>query len=155
MELPSNVTKSLSINSYRLCSTKDKDAHLQSVDKQYGTSYMIKMIEDISKLIDSNILYTLSHQFQPYGCGKVSPLNSLDYLLTTLDPHLIVVDYKERGFSYEGNTKEFGEKRDVNQYVKDLKKYYIQTKDQAHVLMLSHIGDPLIEEEVKEIRNGI
>jgi S-adenosylmethionine/arginine decarboxylase-like enzyme len=162
------------------------------VDKKYGTSCLIKMIEDISNLIDSNILYTVSHQFQPYGasaaaliseshiaihtypdvhptkplgiirldidisgCGKVSPLNSLDYLLTTLNPHLTVVDYKERGFSYDGSTKEFGERRDVNQYVKNLKKYYIQTRDQAQVLMLSRIGNSLIKEEVKEIRNGI
>lgn len=192
MELPSNITKSLSINSYRLYPVGDKDSHLYNVNKQYGTSCLIRMIEEISNLIDSNILYTVSHQFKPYGasaaaliseshialhtypdvhpskplgmirldidisgCGKVSPLNSLDYLLTTLDSHLMVVDYRERGFSYEGGIKEFGEKRNVNRYVKDLKKYYIQPKDYAHILMRSDISDPLIEEEVKEIRSGI
>lgn len=192
MELPSNITKSLSVNSYHLSIVGDKDSYLHNVDKQYDTSLLIKMIEDISSLIGSSILYTLSHQFQPHGAsasaliskshialhtypdvhptkplglirldidisggGKVSPLDSLDYLLTTLDSHLMVVDYKERGFSYEGGVKEFGGKRNVNQYVTDLKKYYIHTKDQTHILMRSDICDPLVRKEVKEIRNGI
>lgn len=190
--LPSNITKSLSLNSYRLHSTTDKDQYLSEIDKEYNGKRLEELIEKISSLIDSDILYTVHHNFSPYGasaaaliaeshiaihtypdyhptepmgvfrididisgCGKISPLRSLDYLLTTLDSHLMVIDYKERGFSYENGEKVFGNRMaNVNENVSNLKDYYIHHKDGAHILKRAVIHDPLIEKEVTEIMVG-
>ena len=191
-ELPSNITKSLSLNSYWLCTTTDREEYLSEIDKQYNGTKLEELITNVSNLIDSSILYTIRHNFSPHGasaaaliaeshiaihtypdhhptkplgvfrididisgCGKVSPLNSLDYLLQTLDSHLMVIDYRERGFSYGDNGKEFGNNMEiVHEYVSNLKDYYIHRKDGAHILKRAIIDEPLIAEEVKEIMAG-
>ncbi|MGD9566978.1 MAG: adenosylmethionine decarboxylase [Sedimentibacter sp.] len=40
-------------------------------------------------------------------CGKISPLNALDYLIDSFDSDIITIDYRVRGFTRDLNGKKF------------------------------------------------
>jgi S-adenosylmethionine decarboxylase len=61
-------------------------------------------------------------------CGKISPLNALDYLIGSFDSDIITIDYRVRGFTRGcGRQKAFIDHdiKSVQDYINDenLKKY--------------------------------
>ena len=64
----SNTSQSLVINTYYgyTCSEKNKIL-LNKKLNTFSSSFMMKMMNDISKTLGTNIIHTSSHSFEPSG----------------------------------------------------------------------------------------
>lgn len=55
----------------------------------------------------NNAISTFRVDIDVSTCGKISPLNALDYLIGSFDSDIITIDYRVRGFTRDLNGKKF------------------------------------------------
>ena len=74
----SNTSQSLVINTYYgyTCSEKDKILTNKKIENDFSASFMMKMIQDISKTLETKIIHTSSHSFEPSGVSLASVIES-------------------------------------------------------------------------------
>ena len=74
----SNTSQSLVINTYYgyTCSEKDKMMTNKKIENNFGASFMMNMMQDISKTLDTKIIHTSSHSFEPSGVSLASVIES-------------------------------------------------------------------------------
>ena len=65
----SNTSQSLVINAYYgyTCSEKDKILTNKKIENDFSASFMMNMVQDISKTLETKIIHTSSHSFEPSG----------------------------------------------------------------------------------------
>ncbi|MDD2569293.1 MAG: adenosylmethionine decarboxylase, partial [Clostridia bacterium] len=54
-----------------------------------------------------NAISTFRVDIDASTCGKISPLNALDYLIDSFDSDIITIDYRVRGFTRDVEGKKF------------------------------------------------
>ena len=74
----SNTSQSLVINTYYgyTCSEKNKILLNKKIENTFSSSFMMKMMYDISKTLGTNIIHTSSHSFEPSGVSLASVIES-------------------------------------------------------------------------------
>ena len=74
----SNTSQSLIVNTYYLfkCSEKDRTLVNKEIEKKYSMSLVMNLMSNISKTLDTNILHTSSHSFEPNGVSLTSVIES-------------------------------------------------------------------------------
>ena len=74
----SNTSQSLIVNTYYLfkCSEKDRIPVNKEIEKKYSMSLVMNLMSNISKTLDTNILHTSSHSFEPNGVSLTSVIES-------------------------------------------------------------------------------
>ena len=74
----SNTSQSLVINTYYgyTCSEKDKILTNKKIEDNFSASFMMKMMQDISKTLETKIIHTSSHSFEPSGVSLASVIES-------------------------------------------------------------------------------
>ena len=66
-----------------------------------------------------NAIATFRVDIDVATCGKVSPLNALDYLIGSFDSDIITIDYRVRGFTRDVN----GRKLFMDHYMSSIQNY--------------------------------
>ena len=74
----SNTSQSLVINTYYgyTCNEKDKILTNKKIENDFSASFMMKMMKDISKTLETKIIHTSSHSFEPSGVSLASVIES-------------------------------------------------------------------------------
>ena len=74
----SNTSQSLVINTYYgyTCSEKDKMMTNKTIENNFSASFMMNMMQDISKTLETKIIHTSSHSFEPSGVSLASVIES-------------------------------------------------------------------------------
>ena len=74
----SNTSQSLVINTYYgyTCSEKDRILTNKKIENIFSASFMMKMMQDISKTLETKIIHTSSHSFEPSGVSLASVIES-------------------------------------------------------------------------------
>ena len=74
----SNTSQSLIVNTYYLfkCNEKDRTLVNKEIEKKYSMSLIMNLMSNISKTLDTNILHTSSHSFEPNGVSLTSVIES-------------------------------------------------------------------------------
>ena len=74
----SNTSQSLVINTYYCyeCSEKDRILTNKKIENIFSSSFMMKMMQDISKTLETNIIHTSRHSFEPSGASLTSIIES-------------------------------------------------------------------------------
>ncbi len=74
----SNTSQSLIINTYYIfkCNKSDRISVIKEIEKKYSMSLIMNLMRDISKTLDTNILHTSSHSFEPAGVSLTSVIES-------------------------------------------------------------------------------
>ena len=74
----SNTSQSLVINTYYgyECSEKDRILTNKKIENIFSSSFMMKMMQDISKTLETNIIHTSRHSFEPSGASLTSIIES-------------------------------------------------------------------------------
>ncbi|QSX06317.1 adenosylmethionine decarboxylase [Sedimentibacter sp. zth1] len=106
-----------------------------------GGKHILKPKTVLAHLDKSHVTVHTYPEYHPYNsiatfrvdidvstCGKVSPLNALDYLIGSFDSDIIAIDYRVRGFTRDVNGKKCfidHEIRSIQDYIDEetLKKY--------------------------------
>ena len=67
----SNTSQSLVINTYYgyTCSEKDKMAANKNIENNFSASFMMDMMQDISKTLETKIIHTSRHALDPAGAS--------------------------------------------------------------------------------------
>jgi S-adenosylmethionine decarboxylase len=149
-----SLTKSLSFNIYDICYARSKasqNAYLDYIDEVYNSKKIRSILEQVTKIIEANIINMSSQDYDPRGasvtvllndrqpilpedhffhldkshisahtypetnpetgistfrvdidvatCGTISPLKALDFLISSFDSDIVLMDYKVRGFT--------------------------------------------------------
>ena len=79
----SNTSQSLIINTYYIfkCNESDRISVIKEIEKKYSMSLIMNLMRDISKTLDTNILHTSSHSFEPAGVSLTSVIESNEPIL--------------------------------------------------------------------------
>ncbi len=74
----SNTSQSLIINTYYIfkCDEKDRISVNKEIEKKYSMSLVKNLMIKISKTLNTNILHTSSHSFEPAGVSLTSVIES-------------------------------------------------------------------------------
>ena len=74
----SNTSQSLIINTYYVfkCNEKDRILVNREIEEKYSMSLILNLMNKISKTLDTNILHTSSHSFEPVGVSLASVIES-------------------------------------------------------------------------------
>ena len=128
-----NLTKTLSFNMYDICyavSDESRRQYIEYIDEQYNADRLTKILRNVSDIIGAHVLNVASQDYDPQGasvtiliseeevhdadvvchidvstCGRISPLNALNYLLDSFDSDIVTLDYRVRGFTRDVNGK--------------------------------------------------
>ena len=78
----SNTSQSLIINTYYVfkCEETNRMSVNNKIDSNFSTKKMIHMLTSISKILDTKIINTSSHSFEPSGTSVSSIIESKDYI---------------------------------------------------------------------------
>jgi len=78
----SNTSQSLIINTYYIfkCDETDRRSVNNKIDSSFSIRKMIQMLTSISKILDTKIINTSSHSFEPSGASVSSIIESKDYI---------------------------------------------------------------------------
>ena len=74
----SNTSQSLIVNTYYIfkCNKKDRILVNKEIEKKYSMTLVMNLMDNISKTLDTNILHTSSHAFEPNGVSLTSVIES-------------------------------------------------------------------------------
>ena len=74
----SNTSQSLVVNTYYCyeCTEKDRILTNKKIENIFNISFMMKMMQDISKTLETNIIHTSRHSFEPSGASLTSVIES-------------------------------------------------------------------------------
>lgn len=103
------------------------------MDKYCNTRVASRSKTDIAQHLDkSHITVHTYPEFHPHNeittfrvdidvstCGQITPLKSLDYLISSFDSDIIIMDYKVRGFTRD----EFGKKLFMDHEITSIQNY--------------------------------
>ncbi|MFH0766575.1 MAG: adenosylmethionine decarboxylase [Bacillota bacterium] len=67
-----NLTKTLSFNIYDVCYTKTEDerkAYIAYIDEQYNSDRLTRILTDVTKIIDANVLNIAKQDYDPQGAS--------------------------------------------------------------------------------------
>jgi S-adenosylmethionine decarboxylase len=67
-----NLTKTLSFNIYDVCYTRTKaerKAYIEYIDEQYNSDRLTKILLDVAKIIDANVLNIAKQDYDPVGAS--------------------------------------------------------------------------------------
>ena len=82
-----NLTKTLSFNIYDVCYTRTEDerkAYIDYINDQYNSERLTRILTDVTKIIDANVLNIARQDYHPLG-ASVTLLISED----SVDPKFI------------------------------------------------------------------
>ena len=123
-----NLTKTLSFNIYDVCYAKterEQKEYIAYIDEQYNSERLTKILCDVTEMIHAHLdkSHVTVHTFPEYHpdnsistfrvdidvstCGTISPLNALNYLISSFDSDIITIDYRVRGFTRDVLGKKF------------------------------------------------
>ena len=99
-----------------------KDSVVAHLDKSHLT------VHTYPEYHPDNSIATFRVDIDVSTCGKISPLNTLDYLIGSFDSDIMTIDYRVRGFTRDVNGKKCYIDHDITSiqdYIKEetLKKY--------------------------------
>ena len=79
----SNTSQSLIINTYYIfeCNEKDRISVNKQIEKNYSMSLIMNLMSKISKTLNTNILHTSCHSFEPSGVSLTSVIESNEPML--------------------------------------------------------------------------
>lgn len=67
-----NLTKTVSFNIYDICYTRDnseRKAYIEYIDEQYNSERLTKILKDVTKIIDANVLNIAKQDYEPQGAS--------------------------------------------------------------------------------------
>ncbi|MBU1094171.1 MAG: adenosylmethionine decarboxylase [Firmicutes bacterium] len=67
-----NLTKTLSFNIYDVCYTKTEDerkAYITYIDEQYNSERLTRILTEVTKIIDANVLNIAKQDYDPQGAS--------------------------------------------------------------------------------------
>lgn len=86
--------------SHSLCDLQDsRETVVAHLDKSHVT------VHTYPEYHPDNSIATFRVDIDVSTCGKISPLNALDYLIGSFDSDIITIDYRVRGFTRDVNGK--------------------------------------------------
>jgi len=85
-----------------------KDSVMGHLDKSHLT------VHTYPEFHPDNDISTFRVDIDVATCGKISPLNALDYLIGCFDSDIITVDYRIRGFTRDVSGKKLYKDHDIN-----------------------------------------
>lgn len=85
-----------------------KDSVVGHLDKSHLT------VHTYPEFHPDNEVSTFRVDIEVSTCGKITPLNALNYLIGCFDSDIINVDYRIRGFTRDVNGKKFYKDHDIN-----------------------------------------
>ncbi len=117
--LPENIDVSCNRGQYAATVKDFVHAHL---DKSHVT------VHTFPEYHPDNAISTFRVDIDVATCGEISPLNALNYLISSFDSDIITIDYRVRGFTRDVSGKKFFIDHDITSiqnYIdeKTLKKY--------------------------------
>ena len=96
--VPEDIDESCNQGKYITAQSETVHAHL---DKSHVT------VHTFPEYHPDNSISTFRVDIDVSTCGKISPLNALDYLIGSFDSDIIIIDYRVRGFTRDVEGKKF------------------------------------------------
>ncbi len=100
------IDKSCSKNG--LAVLKNREAVVAHIDKSHVT------VHTYPEFHPDNAITTFRVDIDVSTCGKISPLNALNYLIGSFDSDIITIDYRVRGFTRDVDGKKYFIDHDIN-----------------------------------------
>lgn len=96
---PQGASVTILIAEEEISPNLQSDAVVAHLDKSHVT------VHTYPEFHPDNSIATFRVDIDVATCGKISPLNTLDYLISSFDSDIITMDYKVRGFTRDINGK--------------------------------------------------
>lgn len=96
---PQGASVTLMIAEEEMAKSVDGDTVVAHLDKSHVT------VHTYPEYHPENAIATFRVDIDVATCGKISPLSTLDYLISSFDSDIITMDYRVRGFTRDVNGK--------------------------------------------------